>query len=191
MNVAEAKARLRGEMRERLARLSPGDWTTASERVCQRVRDLDAWRGARWVGAYAAMSREIDVGPLMEEALARGMRVAVPGWDEASGTYGFREVRDPGRDLIDGPHRARVPRGECEAVDPGRLDFVLVPGIAFDGRGGRLGRGKGFYDRLLACSGGVTCGVGADEQWVPQVPVESHDVRLDWVLLPGRTVRPG
>ena len=185
MNTGEAKARLRAEVRARLARMTAGDWAMASARVAVVVRGMGEWREARWVGAYAAMPREIDVAPLMQEALDRGARVAVPGWDAASGTYRFHEVKDLARDLVEGPHRARMPAVGCPAVEFGRLDFVLVPGIAFDTSGGRLGRGKGYYDRLLRPGRGVTCGVGADEQRVEDVPMEPHDVRLNRVAMPG------
>ncbi|MEY3277168.1 MAG: hypothetical protein RL153_2436 [Verrucomicrobiota bacterium] len=191
MKASEAKALLRAEVRARLARMTAGDWEAASARVAEVVRGMGEWREARWVGAYAAMPRELDVAPLMEEALERGAHVAVPGWDAASGTYRFHEVKDLARDLVEGPHRARMPAVGCPAVEFGRLDFVLVPGIAFDTSGGRLGRGKGYYDRLLGSGGGVTCGVGADEQRVEDVPMEPHDVRLDRVVMPGGCYRAG
>ena len=191
MNPLDPKVLLRAEMRERLRATTSGQWAVASVAVAARIRLLAAWRQARWVGAYVPMAREIDVLPLVAEALARGARVAIPGWDPALEAYGFREVRDLARDLVDGPHGARVPSGGCPAVDAGRLDFVLVPGIAFDATGGRLGRGKGFYDRLLAGCTGLTCGVGMDDQGVPLVPMEPHDVRLDLVVLPGGCHGPG
>ena len=67
-----------------------------------------------------------------------------------------------------------------------RLDLVLVPGVAFDLHGRRLGRGRGYYDRLLSQVGGRTCGVAFDEQVVSEVPVEAHDVLLNCILTPTR-----
>lgn len=185
MNLPDQKARLRTETLERLRGKTPGDWATASRQVAGRVRELEAWKSAAWIGAYVPMSREIDVMPLVEEALGRSLRVAIPGWDPESRTYLFVEVRDLARDLVPGPHGARMASRDCPVVDAGRLDFVLVPGIAFDAEGGRLGRGGGFYDRLLGPCGGVACGVGMDEQRVPLVPLEAHDVRMGLVVFPG------
>jgi 5-formyltetrahydrofolate cyclo-ligase len=68
--------------------------------------------------------------------------------------------------------------------------LVLVPGVAFDLRGRRLGRGKGFYDRLLADAGGLKCGVAFDEQIVTEIPVEPHDVSVDCILTPTRWIQP-
>jgi 5-formyltetrahydrofolate cyclo-ligase len=62
----------------------------------------------------------------------------------------------------------------------------LVPGLAFDPSGRRLGRGKGFYDRLLAMVRGRKCGIAFEEQVVPEIPVEPHDIRLDCLLTPRR-----
>jgi 5-formyltetrahydrofolate cyclo-ligase len=63
---------------------------------------------------------------------------------------------------------------------------VLTPGIAFDALGRRLGRGRGFYDRLLAQTTGTRCGVAFDQQVVDVVPVETHDVVLNCILTPTR-----
>ena len=72
------------------------------------------------------------------------------------------------------------------------LDLVLVPGIAFDIAGNRLGRGRGFYDRMLALSpDAVSCGVGFDGQVVALVPVEPHDVKLHQVWMPTGQVLVG
>jgi 5-formyltetrahydrofolate cyclo-ligase len=69
-----------------------------------------------------------------------------------------------------------------------RLDLVLVPGVAFDARGGRLGRGKGFYDRLLSAVNGTKCGVAFDEQIVDAVPVGPLDVLVNCILTPTRWI---
>jgi 5-formyltetrahydrofolate cyclo-ligase len=68
--------------------------------------------------------------------------------------------------------------------------LVLVPGVAFDSHGRRLGRGKGFYDQLLAFVRGTKCGVAFDEQIVPEIPIEPHDVRLNCILTPTRWIEP-
>ena len=69
-----------------------------------------------------------------------------------------------------------------------RLDLILVPGVAFDPGGHRLGRGKGFYDRLLAGMRGTKCGVALEEQIVAAIPVEPLDVRMNFILTPTRVV---
>ena len=67
-------------------------------------------------------------------------------------------------------------------------DLILVPGVAFDLHGRRLGRGKGFYDQLLAAVRGTTCGVAFEQQMVREVPVEPHDIHLNSILTPTRWI---
>jgi len=88
-----------------------------------------------------------------------------------------------------GPFNIREPKPDCAKVPFVDFDLVLVPGTAFDLRGNRLGRGMGFYDRLLAKIRGVKCGLGFDEQIAVEIPVEPHDVRMDFILTPTRCVK--
>jgi 5-formyltetrahydrofolate cyclo-ligase len=70
-----------------------------------------------------------------------------------------------------------------------RLDFALVPGLGFTTDGRRLGRGKGYYDRVLAQVRGFKCGVAFDQQIVDEIPAEPHDAQLDCILTPTRWCR--
>jgi 5-formyltetrahydrofolate cyclo-ligase len=67
-----------------------------------------------------------------------------------------------------------------------RLDLALVPGLAFDSGGRRIGRGKGFFDRLLVEVTGVKCGVGMDEQVLDEIPAETHDIAMNFIATPTR-----
>jgi 5-formyltetrahydrofolate cyclo-ligase len=77
-------------------------------------------------------------------------------------------------------------------VDAGGIDLVVTPGLAFDGAGGRLGRGGGFYDRFLirARPAAFAAGFALREQVVGEVPAEATDARVDAVVTPERTMRP-
>lgn len=80
-----------------------------------------------------------------------------------------------------GAFRIEEPDGD-DVVDPSSVELIIVPAVAMDRRGNRLGRGKGFYDRLLATTRATTIGVGYDFQLLDELPVEPHDVRLDLVI---------
>jgi 5-formyltetrahydrofolate cyclo-ligase len=193
MNASEAataKARLRAEVREKIRGVHQEKRDEAAGKVGETLQRIVSWSAARWVGGYVALRDELDLSGPLRQRLALGGRVAVPAWDAERGEYVFREIRDWDGDLVPGAFGVREPRPTCGVVDVTWLDFVLVPGIAFDTRGGRLGRGRGFYDRLLAPAVGVTCGVGMDEQLVPEVPVEAHDTRLNLVVVPGGLFGP-
>jgi 5-formyltetrahydrofolate cyclo-ligase len=128
----------------------------------------------------------MDVWPLLADCLAAGKTVALPRFDAATRRYVACQITDLARDLGEGQFGIREPGGHCIAIPPNRLDLVLVPGVAFDVHGRRLGRGKGFYDQLLAFVRGTTCGVAFDEQIVDSIPVEPHDVSLNCILTPTR-----
>ena len=89
-------------------------------------------------------------------------------------------------DLSPGRFNVLEPKAGCPSVPLNQLDLVFVPGVAFDFNGRRLGRGKGFYDRLLAEVRGYKCGVAFEVQVIAAVPEEPHDVRVDSILTPAR-----
>ena len=117
-----------------------------------------------------------------------GKLLALPRFDSATNGYLACEVKDLANDVEPGRYGIREPRGSCKPVPLKRLDFVLVPGVAFDLRGRRLGRGKGYDDQLLAAVRGRTCGVAFDQQIVREVPVEPHDSDVNCILTPTRWI---
>ena len=111
--------------------------------------------------------------------------------DAATGAYVVKRVLSAA-DLRPGRFGVLEPGAECPVVPFSALDLVLVPGIAFDRAGNRLGRGRGFYDRMLALSpDAVSCGVGFDGQVVARVPVEPHDVKLHRMWTPTGQILAG
>jgi len=171
-------------MRRQLAAMTAGERVEQSGRVAQRLSGLRVWREARWVGGFVPMPDEPQLWELFVGFMETGRRLALPRWDAGTGTYLYCAVRDPRMDLVAGRYGILEPRPECAAVPVTLLDLMVVPGLAFDRDGRRLGRGKGFYDRLLESVAGVSCGVGLEGQLVPTVPVEPHDKRLNLVVMP-------
>ena len=144
------------------------------------------WCQAEAVLLYAPMPGELDVWPLVLRSLAEGRRVLLPRYDPGSGSYLAAELRDAEADLSPGRYGVREPRAHCPGFPLNRLDLALVPGVAYDAKGHRLGRGQGYYDRLLSVAGGLACGVAFETQWVAVVPVEAHDMTVDFIVTPTR-----
>ena len=90
----------------------------------------------------------------------------------AKQTYGARVLARLATDIVTGKFGVREPAAHCAEIPLEKFDLVLVPGMAFDLRGNRLGRGRGFYDRLLENISGVKCGVGYDFQLLENIPAE-------------------
>jgi 5-formyltetrahydrofolate cyclo-ligase len=116
--------------------------------------------------------------------------VALPRYDAGMRSYCAAQISGDLGALARAAYGIPEPAAEAACLDLNRLDFVLVPGLAFDLWGRRLGRGKGFYDRLLAQVNGIKCGVALDQQIVEQLPAEAHDISMNLILTPTRWLAP-
>jgi 5-formyltetrahydrofolate cyclo-ligase len=134
---------------------------------------------------YLALKNEINLRPAFASAESEGRTVALPRYVLEEGLY-CAAVPERGAALVEGAFGISEPGPEATVFPLNQLDLVLVPGLAFDPRGRRLGRGKGFYDRLLAQVSGVKCGVALDEQILEELPAEPHDIIMDYILTPTR-----
>jgi 5-formyltetrahydrofolate cyclo-ligase len=180
------KAELRENIRALLASLSADFWKDASLAVCDRLGNESAMRVAERVLVYAPTRTEIDIQPYVRHALAIGKAIYAPRIEGESMTA--RRIRSWDKDLERSERGVLHPAATCEPLD-GTLDVVVVPGLAFDGQGGRLGRGGGFYDRFLQSSRATVVGVCLDEQVVVRVPADELDMRVGIVVSPTRTLR--
>ena len=186
--VKEAKAALRRQIVSDLAKISAAERLAASAQARALLENQRAWRQATVVLLFAPLPAELDIWPLLAGIIAAGKVASLPRFVAETGRYTACRVQDPERDVRPGRFGIREPNPLCPEVPLNRLDFVLAPGVAFDLHGRRLGRGKGFYDQLLAGVRGTTCGVAYDEQIVREVPVEPHDVYLNCILTPTRWI---
>ena len=148
-----------------------------------------AWQTAHCIFAFVPRSDEPDILPLLRSALAEGKTLALPQFEKNSGIYRGAIIRDFNNDLSPGHYGIPEPVAHCTGLENQSVDLTLVPGMAFDSQGWRLGRGKGFYDRLLPSISGQRCGVAFDHQWVESVPHEPLDQKMDWIITPHRWVK--
>jgi 5-formyltetrahydrofolate cyclo-ligase len=189
-HVSNAKAALRQQIRQQLHNLRPEQRAAAAAKACALLESQAVWSRAQSVLFYAPLPDEPDVWRLLQASHASGKTVALPRFDPATGQYVATQFQNAIDDVVTGPFGIREPAARCPVIALNRLDLVLVPGVAFDLVGHRLGRGKGFYDRLLESVRGTICGVAFDEQIVAEVPVEPHDIRLHCILTPTRWIEP-
>lgn len=194
------KNALRKEMRRVRNGLNPAWIARTSDLVQRRVLRLDEFRRAKVVSAYLAVEGEVRTELLLDACWKAGKKVCVPAYRPAGGEYRWAFLQENDR-LRDGPWGIPEP-AKPAAASPARIDFVIVPGVAFDGRGNRLGHGCGYYDRLLASlrRGDVfKLGLAFSHQVVESIPAMPHDVAMDAVATergisrrprPPRTARP-
>lgn len=188
MNASQEKAAIRAQVRARLKSMREDERCAASAEVCRRLRQAMLPK-ATTILFYAPFAEEVDLWPLLEEALRHGKQVALPRFDPQAGKYEARVVTNPATDVVVGTFRIREPREQCPVLNAARVDWILVPGLAFDLQGHRLGRGTGHYDRLLSEIQGSRCGVGFDVQIVAELRCEPHDCRMDALVTPTRWIR--
>ena len=189
-SLAERKKILRAEMRRRRSELDP-DWIRrTSDCIGARLPDLEPFRRAAVVGVYLSTPSEVQTDAMLETCWEAAKKVCAPRWNPRVRAYGMAVLeRNAGTEA--GPGRCLQPREDSPAA-PDRIEFWLVPGLAFDAEGGRLGHGGGHYDRLLsspAAAGAFRLGLAFDFQIVARIPMGKDDVRLDAVLTEARVLR--
>lgn len=184
MSGREEKKALRASMLQARAAIEPEARRKADKAINEAIVSLSLFKEAKLLAGYASDGTEPDLAECFENALKSGKRLCLPR-TSASGAYGFAECLGFPGDLVAGKYGLLEPRLDAKAVEPGDLKEALwlVPGVAFDERGGRLGRGKGVYDRLLAESGGLSIvGVFYERQKCASVPNEGHDRLMDCIV---------
>ena len=158
--------------------------------IAERIALLPSFAAARAVLMTLPFRSEWDTLPLVRAALAAGKTVVLPRVDAARRMLVLHAIRDPAADVAPGYRGIAEPGLACPVVAPGAIDWVLVPGVAFDAAGARLGYGGGFYDRLLPLfAGGTPRVAGAFAlQLVTRVPSAAHDLKVDTIVTERQTI---
>lgn len=177
MDTVEEKKELRREIRRRKALMSDGERRAASCLILEALEALPEFREAGVVLAYSSLPDEVGTEELLKRWGERkvialpvvvGERLELRKYDGVHVRAGYRGIMEPSE-------------GAAE-VSPSEVGLAIVPGMAFDGAGRRLGRGGGYYDRLLPLLSCPKVGVCFGCQLVERVPVEECDIIVDSVL---------
>lgn len=162
----------------------------AAQVIAERIAALPTFAAARTVLLTLAYRSEWDTRPLVDAALAAGKTIAVPRVNAVARMLELFAVSDPERDVAAGFKGIPEPLPHCPSVALSAVDWVLVPGVAFDASGRRLGYGGGYYDRLLPLlPSGIARVAGAfDLQFVDRVPSAPHDAAVDALITEARTL---
>ena len=176
----DEKARVRREILARRLRVDASTLAAASNLVARFVLASEACGRAACLVSYAPSRGEVDPGTIDEALRARGIPTYYPRVED--GTIVFRRARRD--ELAVGRYGVREPPAAAPAL-PREIGgtVILVPGVAFDRSGARLGSGKGLYDRALAGAGNaVTLGVALELQVVRDLPQDPWDIRMDGIV---------
>ena len=183
--VQEQKQQIRAQAHA--ARNAQADKEALSERICARFIALPEYQAARTVLFYVDVRSEVRTRQSLPAALTHGKKIVVP-WCNARGelelfhlqamdelALGMYKILEPRPELRDRPEKH---------VGPRELDLVMVPGVAFDRTGARMGHGKGYYDKLLqhARPDAPLVALAFECQLFPEIPVAPHDVFMDRII---------
>jgi 5-formyltetrahydrofolate cyclo-ligase len=178
--IAEQKQSLRVEARRFLARVDANDQRLRSEKLLLEIGRWKAWAAARSICAFSALPAEPDI----LNPWPVGKKIILPRVVGSTMALHFVKCID---ELVPGSFGILEPPAHLPESEP-RADLILVPGLAFDRSGARLGRGGGYYDRLLTKFHGVRVGVCFEEVVFGALPVEDHDVRMDFLVTPSGVI---
>ena len=144
--------------------------------VADSFLKLDTFNRAKTVALYKAIQGEVDLNAVFLACWKLGKRTCIPVYNSEQNIYELSEV-NPETEYSMGNYGIQEPRS-TSLISASEIDLFAVPGVAFDSHGNRVGRGGGYYDRLLQNISGTAVAVAFDFQILPDVPFDAHDIRM-------------
>jgi len=195
--IDEKRRELRRGFLKKRDNLSRIEIESGSKKIEQRLFTLPEFQKARTIMFYVSFRSEVETDNMIRNALDLKKKVVVPVVEGEK--IEAREIENPEKELAKGTFGIREPReGFSKKVDPKEIDLVVVPGVVFDKRGGRLGYGRGYYDRFLRSksirpmmhgpSKRVLVGLAFHSQITGKIPLLEKDVRVDKIVTESRVI---
>jgi 5-formyltetrahydrofolate cyclo-ligase len=185
----DPKEAARDQTRLRLAKLDPGWMLKASRRIQESLVALPEFKEAEVVGLYLSLPSEVQTGGIISACAKAGKKVAVPAFRPKKKDYAMCWYK-PGETTIVGPWGIAEPR-DREFMASSEIDVMVVPCLAFDEYGRRLGHGGGHFDRLLAGAASTNICLAFEVQKIAAVPVKDYDVDMDIIVTERNVYRAG
>ncbi len=185
-----AKQELRQRLRRVRAALPAAACAARSEAICARLCELEAFARASIVIGYVALRKEADPALVLRSAQQAGKRVGLVRVEQggALGLHGYL----PGDALVDNAYGIPEPAEDAPRLEPREVSLIVVPALAVDARGHRIGYGQGYYDRLLPrLPQAFKVAIAYDFQLLAEAPSTPGDVAVDCVVTDKRTLVPG
>lgn len=172
---------------EQQRRAHSAEWIDiASRKIVERVLAQPTFREANSVALYMAIAGEVNLDALLELCWTAKKQTAIPIFDAGSKCYQLAAITPETR-FITGHYGIREP-ATTQPINVENIDLFLIPGVAFDEAGNRLGRGGGYYDRLLKNFNGTRMAVAFDFQLAEHIPTDPHDIPMHAILTETKTI---
>jgi 5-formyltetrahydrofolate cyclo-ligase len=189
--IREKKQEIRDEIASRLATLEPDAVAEKTKAIEDRLFEFANFLESRIALLYTPAANEVATLDIIERSFAYSKIIVLPAFDPETYQMTLMKIDVPDKDLIEGPRGNLEPNPErCKVVPIDCIDIAIIPGIALDEKGGRIGSGQGYYDRLIPNLPITTRKVGLvfEDQIVPLVPQESHDKHVDIIVTEARII---
>lgn len=189
--IREKKQEIRDEMIQMITGLGEEPLAAKTKAIEERLFEFANFLESRIALLYMPAEAEVDTREIIQRSFMYNKIIVLPAFNPDSKKITLMKVDDPSRDLIEGPRGSMEPNPErCKAVPLDCLDIAIIPGLAMDEKGGRIGLGNGYYDRLIPDLPITTRKVGLvfEDQIISMVPMESHDKHVDIVVTNERII---
>ena len=189
--ISAAKIQIRDEIAHTISALSKSEINEKTAAIESRLFAFANFLESKIALLYLAGNLEVQTDSIIQKAYSYNKIVVLPAFDPENYQMKLMKIDASGQELIPGPRGVREPdASKCKVVPMDRIDIAILPGLAFDEKGGRIGAGTGYYDRLVPRLDITTRKVALtfEEQIIPQAPMESHDKHVDIIITDKRII---
>jgi 5-formyltetrahydrofolate cyclo-ligase len=185
------KSELREDVTKKIAALPAKEIAAKTKAIENRLFDFANFLEAKIALMYIHKNGEVQTTNILRRAYSYNKIVVLPAFNPANFAMTLMKVDNLNKDLREGPRGILEPdETRCKVVPIERIDIAIIPAIALDEKGGRIGSGEGYYDRLIPRLAVTTRKVAFafEQQILPQVPTESHDKHVDIIITEDRVI---
>jgi len=189
--ISAAKIQIRADIANTISALSENEIHEKTSAVENRLFEFANFLESKIALLYVNGNLEVQTKSIIQKSYSYNKIVVLPAFDPESFKMKLMKVDTSEQELTPGPRGVLEPdASKCKVVPMDRIDIAIIPGLAFDEKGGRIGAGTGYYDRLVPRLDITTRKVALtfEEQIIPQAPMESHDKHVDIIITDKRII---
>ncbi|MGD8256776.1 MAG: 5-formyltetrahydrofolate cyclo-ligase [Desulfobacterales bacterium] len=189
--IGTTKIQIRQDIAKTVSELSENEVADKTKAIEKKLFDFANFLESKITLLYVNSDYEVKTSNIIQRSYSYNKVVVLPAFDPEQFEMSLMKVDKPEKELKHGPRGVLEPDpSKCKIVPIERIDIAILPGVAFDEKGGRIGSGKGYYDRLIPQLAITTRKVALtfEEQIIPQVPMEAHDKYVDIIITEKRII---
>ncbi len=189
--LQEKKIEIRNDIKMMIAKISEKDLLKRIKAIENNLFELANFLESSIALLYVGKEGEVPTNGILERCLAQNKIVVLPAFQNEKHEMKLMKVDHLETDMVAGRRGVLEPNiNRCKLVPIESIDIAIIPGLAFDEKGGRIGTGEGYYDRFIPKLANTTrkVALALDEQILPQVPMDSHDKHVDIIVTDKRVI---